>query len=71
MYNEDDLVFIVSAANIAGFLEMDEQSTASDDEDLKDFIVSAYIKWQAMGYDQPPWIDYITDALRAEYGTEG
>lgn len=70
MYNEDDLTFIVSAANIAGYMESEGQITASDDEDLKDFIVRAYVKWQAMGDEQPPWYDYIPAALREEYGTE-
>ena len=77
MYNHDDLVFIVTAANIAGQLESARYIVLDSDEELTDFITAQYDLYTTAvecayldDTEYPIWSDWISDALVKEYGTE-
>jgi hypothetical protein len=75
MLNFTELTFIVTGANLAGYMEADEQITASDDEEMTRFLQDCLNEYEQMQeesdwWDAPPWIDYIKAKLIEHYGTE-
>ena len=78
MYNTDDLIHIVSGANMAGYLESkNEIYIYGDAEELTDFLVEQYTSYvsaidcaTAENAEYPVWFDWICDALITKYGTE-
>lgn len=72
MYSHDELIDIVSAANIAGHMESAGKIAVSDDEELLNFI-TRYLdlyaeKYSKDGCDTGNWYDWIEKALLNKYG---
>ena len=81
MYSRDELIDIVSAANIAGYMQRSKTIELPDDECLLEFIekqMPLYAEYSNNLMDRylddsrmwGNWYDWITDALLREYGAE-
>jgi len=74
MYSHDELVDIVSAANIAGHMENASKIGVYDDEELLNFItrqLALYAERDSEnGVDTGNWYDWIEKALLNKYGYE-
>lgn len=72
MYSHDELIDIVSAANIAGHMENAGKIGVDDDEELLNFItrnLDLYSKrYSEDGCDTGNWYDRIEKALMNKYG---
>lgn len=69
MYNfNGDLEFIVSGANIAGYMESAEKIYVDSDTELTAFLVDEYNKWVNDDYANESWQEHIEMRLRQEYG---
>lgn len=76
MYSYNDMIDIVTAANMAGYMEHTGVISLSDDEELYLFIQKELNRYadsvdsvmeNCADYN---WHDWIDAALRKEYGTE-
>lgn len=77
MYTHDELVDIVSAANISGNMEHAGRIDISDDEDLLGVIEKEYAKWRkSCGVTMENsngvtwWYDWIESALLRKFGRD-
>lgn len=71
-FTRDDITLIVSAANIAGYMESKEEAIVVDfDDELTSFIVDqldCYKSSAASALSHDPWYVWIERALLKKYG---
>lgn len=76
-FSWEETIDMVTAANIAGYMERSGKIALSDDEELASFIIKqlgmfadATYEWEAKhpGDDSPLWHDWIEEKLKEEYG---
>jgi hypothetical protein len=65
-YSKDDLVSIVTGANIAGYMEQRGEITVNDDEELTEFLTSQYELYRSEHSDED-WFEFIKNALLQHY----
>ena len=76
MYSHDELIDIVSAANISGCMEHAGRIVVCDDEELLNMIIRELGKYNEAADvtmengNGLNWYDWIEDALVKEYGTD-
>ena len=68
-YTSDDIIFFVTAANIAGYLECEGEIMIDNDAELADFIGRKYDEYN-VSTDFPVWEEFIEAALVREYEQE-
>lgn len=68
--NFDNICNIVTASNIAGYLEAKEEINIESDMQLTAFILSKYEYWFSREWMNFSFADYITDELIKEFGFE-
>ena len=72
MFYHDEMIDIVSAANISGHMESSGKIAISDDEELLNFITRNLDAYKDQhdngGEDTGNWYDWIEAALLKEYG---
>lgn len=66
--NFDGICQIVTASNIAGYLEAKEEINVESDMQLTAFILSKYEYWFSREWMNFSFADYITDELIKEFG---
>lgn len=66
--NFDDFEFIVTASNIAGYLETKDKINIESDTKLTEFILSKYEYWSNKEWKNYSFADYISDELKKEFG---
>ena len=66
-FSRDDLLFIVSAANIIGHMEAQGIITVEDDEELTDFAIRAYKEFCGEPWENENWFDWIFWRARETY----
>ena len=64
----DDLEFIVSAANIAGYLEAEEIIFIESDMQLTQFILDRYLKYRGAEWMSVSFFSYMRNQLIKEFG---
>ena len=69
-YEFDDLQFIVCAANIAGYLEVQGKIYVDSDMHLTEFILNKFKYWSDEEWTDASFEDYIRDQLIHEFGFE-
>ena len=67
MVSNDTLQLIITAANLAGYMEKEDKIDVPDDTALMEFIVSAYNDWST-NVDYVSWDEYIEAALEKRFG---
>lgn len=67
-YEFDDIEFIVCAANIAGYLEVQEKNYIESDTHLTEFILEELKEWRGHEWTETSFQDYIHDRLISEFG---
>jgi len=76
MYTHDELVDIVSAANISGCMEHAERINIFDDETLLGVIEKEYAKWREScgvtmeNSNGTTWYSWIENALLKKFGRD-
>ena len=66
----DDLEYIVTGANIAGFLEHNDCIYVPSDRELTEFLLDRLNAYESTTNEDYNWTDYIMDELTLEYGKE-
>ena len=68
----EDLTRMLTAANVAGYMEEKEKIVIHTDEEMTDAILSAYEAWLNADVHaaHPNWLDYIADELQKQFGTQ-
>lgn len=72
-FTKDDITLIVSAANIAGYMESKEEIVVDFDDELASFIVEqldCYKSSAVTALSQEPWCVWINKALLKKYGRQ-
>ena len=69
MVSSDTLENIVRAANIAGYMEKEDQIDVPDDQQLMQCIVSGYNTWDNL-QDPPSWDEFIEAKLLETFGPQ-
>lgn len=66
--NFDNICNIVTASNIAGYLEAKDEINVESDMQLTAFILSKYEYWFSREWMNFSFADYITNELIKEFG---
>jgi hypothetical protein len=64
----NDFEYIVSAANVAGYLEAKDEINVESDIRLTEFILSEYEHWFTEEWMNYSFDEYITNKLIEEFG---
>ena len=67
--NVEDLTFMLTAANISGYMEANEKIVVSDDLELTDAIVGMYSQWLEKQHSGG-WGQFVEQELFRRFGTQ-
>ena len=66
----DDMCQLITASNIAGYLEAKDKINVESDMRLTEFILGKYEYWSDKEWVNYSFADYITNELIKEFGFE-
>ena len=66
----EDLQMMLSAANIAGYMEEKDKIVIHDDQDMTNAILDTYKHWLCHDVREayPNWLDYVSAELMNRFG---
>ena len=68
----EDLQMMLSAANIAGYMEEKDKIVIHDDRDMTNAILHTYKHWlhSDVRESNPNWLDYVSDEFMNRFGIQ-
>ena len=68
----EDLQMMLSAANIAGYMEEKDKIVIHDDQDMTNAILDTYKHWLCPDVREvyPNWLDYVSAELMNRFGIQ-
>ena len=68
----EDLTRMLSAANVAGYMEEKEKIVIHDDQEMASAILDAYSFWlnSDVHAAHPNWLDYVSEEFVNRFGTQ-
>ena len=66
----EDLQMMLSAANIAGYMEEKDKIVIHNDQDMTNAILDTYKHWlyPDVRESNPNWLDYVSDEFMNRFG---